>query len=275
MGIGIATLVINTAIAFIYLGQLKEMRKATTAATQASQTARETLNEMKTGSGAQDTHTLAQQAIAQSTQTGNLVIQAAAQARAIEAARRSSQEAANSALQAAIDNFHQEQRAWVGVESATPTGLQKGADGSLVLIMRVTLRNYGRSPAENVIFLPELLDFQLTGDALRCMRQPPPTPNLPGVTIFPGQTRDFDTSASIAYSDMEKSIRLHNPVIGRTLILMVAGCAEYGDDVTKPSRHHTGFNYALLAPNLTPETQGIQGSDMRLAANPIDAGPAD
>src|SRR5271166_25786 len=72
IGIGIATLLINSVIALIYWGQLKEMRKATSAETQASQTAKDTLTEMRSGSGAQDTHTLAQQAVTQANQTTNL-----------------------------------------------------------------------------------------------------------------------------------------------------------------------------------------------------------
>lgn len=72
IGIGIASLLINSIIAWIYWGQLREMRKATEAATQASQTAKDTLNEMRYGSGSQDTHTLAQQAVTQATQTTNL-----------------------------------------------------------------------------------------------------------------------------------------------------------------------------------------------------------
>lgn len=57
--IGVATLLINTFICIIYWGQLRQMKKATEAATQASQTASATLQEMKTGSGATDTHRLA------------------------------------------------------------------------------------------------------------------------------------------------------------------------------------------------------------------------
>jgi Sec-independent protein translocase protein TatA len=72
IGIGIATLLINSAIALIYFGQLKEMRKATEAATTASKTAKDTLTEMQNGQGATDTHTLAQQAVTQATQTTNL-----------------------------------------------------------------------------------------------------------------------------------------------------------------------------------------------------------
>lgn len=80
IGIGIATLLINSAIALIYFGQLKEMRKATDAATVASQTAKDTLKEIQNGQGATDTHTLAQQAVTQATQTTNLANAAIKQA---------------------------------------------------------------------------------------------------------------------------------------------------------------------------------------------------
>jgi hypothetical protein len=77
-------LVAQIIIACIYYGQLKEMRQATSAATQASLTAKDTLTEMRTGGGAQDTHTLAQQAVAQATQTTELANASKAQLLAFE-----------------------------------------------------------------------------------------------------------------------------------------------------------------------------------------------
>jgi hypothetical protein len=82
--ISVATLLINTFIGLIYFGQLREMRKATDAATQASKTAAATLQEMKTGGGATDTHTLAQQAI---TQAAQMVVLAAATSKQADASK--------------------------------------------------------------------------------------------------------------------------------------------------------------------------------------------
>ena len=76
-------LIVTVIIACIYNGQLNQMRKATDAATQASQTAKDTLTEMRTGSGAQDTHNLAQQAVTQATQTTNLASAAKKEAEAM------------------------------------------------------------------------------------------------------------------------------------------------------------------------------------------------
>src|SRR5258708_29041415 len=60
IGLGVATIVINTVIALIYYGQLKEMRKATEAATKSANAADATLKEIR--QGGTDTHELAVQA---------------------------------------------------------------------------------------------------------------------------------------------------------------------------------------------------------------------
>jgi hypothetical protein len=102
IGIGVVTLVVNVAIALIYYGQLVEMRKSTDAATEASLISNSTLTELKSGSGAKDTHTLAQQAVTQATQTKTLLSTVDAQAQATKLlADRAADQAATAAQQAA------------------------------------------------------------------------------------------------------------------------------------------------------------------------------
>lgn len=89
IGIGIASILINILIAWIYWGQLGEMRKATQATQDAVKVARDTLTASQQSSS-----------------------QARIDSRADSVA---SDKRANDALQASIDQFRQEQRAWVGL----------------------------------------------------------------------------------------------------------------------------------------------------------------
>jgi hypothetical protein len=159
IGIGIATLLINSIIALIYWGQLKEMRMATEAATQASKTAKETLSEMKNGSGAQDTHTLAQQAVTQAIQTTNLAAstkdQAAQTQRLADAAfaqnAAANQVAAQSQKSVDISSksfaaaVHSD-RAWIGMGQFKLNRFEVGKKVEAEFI----LLNSGRTPALTV-----------------------------------------------------------------------------------------------------------------------------
>jgi hypothetical protein len=78
------------------------------------------------------------------------------QATQMESARRSSEASSRSALQATIDGFHNENRAWVGISAAIPERLSAEANQSMAFIVGFTLRNYGRSAANNVRFLAKV-----------------------------------------------------------------------------------------------------------------------
>lgn len=165
--IGIATLLINTGIGLIYWGQLREMQKATVAATQASQTAKDTLTEMQSGSGAQDTHTLAQQAVTQATQTTNLANDthdlAQAAGRQADAAKilaenakiqaEAAQRAANAAqasVSTAKDAMYAEQRPWVGIEVipvSDPSVVRTTRPEVKASAFVIFAHNTGRTPA--------------------------------------------------------------------------------------------------------------------------------
>lgn len=129
IGIGIATLLINCAIALIYWGQLKEMRVATDAATKAAKAAESSLQEMKTGSGATDTHTLAQQAVNQAANTADLVKIAKTQA------------------DVAADTLRRSQRPWVNAESFEVKRIVLPPRGRFNIYGVLTMKNTGTSVA--------------------------------------------------------------------------------------------------------------------------------
>lgn len=127
IGISIATLLVNIGIAKIYYGQLIEMRKATQATRGAVGVASRTLTE---------------------TQASN-----ARQAALSEQARISSEKASHDALQATIDQFHQDQRAWVGLTGFTVEAdpMEKIAPEYAGNEMAVAgFINSGKTPARNV-----------------------------------------------------------------------------------------------------------------------------
>jgi hypothetical protein len=71
------------------------------------------------------------------------VLKLQAQADKMEDARKSSERNSTNALQATIDNFHQDQRAWVGIESIDAFNL--APTDSFKIVFRT--RNSGRTPA--------------------------------------------------------------------------------------------------------------------------------
>jgi len=90
---------------------------------------------------------------------GNAVQRLQAQANATEAARESSVQQSNAALQATIDNFHQEQRAWIGLSGFAVIADQKtmgistdeGINHMNTAI--ANLLNTGHTPARHVLVL--------------------------------------------------------------------------------------------------------------------------
>jgi hypothetical protein len=106
-----------------------------------------------------------------------------AQAKAIEAARQSSQEASNKALQATIDNFHGDQRAWLGASDNTYTVAESGPVDS-----SVTVLNTGKSPAIDIL-CRITGTTKLKGNVLSDsdIIYPPELPILKQGTIFPNQ----------------------------------------------------------------------------------------
>jgi uncharacterized phage infection (PIP) family protein YhgE len=142
------------------------MRKSTDAATEASEISNSTLNEMKSGEGAKDTHMLAQQAMNQTTQTRSLLSTADAQAaatklladRAEAQAEASQQQASDADALAAQSNrladaaekanasVLSSDRPWMAVHAYV--GLEAGTAATVT----VSALNSGRRPGKLTAF---------------------------------------------------------------------------------------------------------------------------
>jgi hypothetical protein len=127
IGIGVATLLVNIGIAKIYYGQLKEMREATRLTGAAVKIAGDTL-------------TTTQQSNAQQRLDNSA---SALNAKTI-ADRNAAQ--ANKSLQETIDNFHTDQRAWLGICDFGVQQLEVGKP----FRMEIKFCNSGKTPALRV-----------------------------------------------------------------------------------------------------------------------------
>ncbi len=76
---------------------------------------------------------------------GNAVIKLQAQADKMDTARQSSEVNSKKALDATIDSFHRDQRAWVSVEPAT------GVPNDSTFKIAIPINNAGRTPATSVM----------------------------------------------------------------------------------------------------------------------------
>jgi hypothetical protein len=129
IGIGIATILVNLGIWHTYSGQLDQMRIATEAATRAANAASDSL---ELNQGNFDRMML------------RTIDQTAAQIQSAKAAKDAVAQAQKS-LQGTVDNFHQEQRPWVGLSPTriAPTGVISYSNDIYVI-------NTGKTPALNV-----------------------------------------------------------------------------------------------------------------------------
>src|SRR5258708_6627674 len=167
IGLGVATIVINTVIALIYYGQLKEMRKATEAATKSANAADATLKEIR--QGGTDTHELAVQAKnqadpakTQSESTKPVALSGVEQAKAtnklaVESSRSADAAVTNSkATQTAVVTGQKnlllaervlfvQERPWVGINTFNAI-----VENGKPITGTITFNNYGRSPAFDV-----------------------------------------------------------------------------------------------------------------------------
>jgi hypothetical protein len=108
------------------------------------------------------------------------VLKLQAQADKMEEARKSSEIISTKALQATIDNFHQEQRSWVSALRAS--GVPKSGDSYSIVI---PFRNTGRTPAKNVLMRfrgdyvanGAKMVFPFSGSPIPIGNIPPDSPN--------------------------------------------------------------------------------------------------
>jgi hypothetical protein len=154
----VLTSIISGAIS-IY--QSRIAKDSANAAKSAAYTASQTLTEMKSGSGAQDTHTLAQQAVTQATQTTNLATAAETQAtelresirqtgRLADAASRSA-DASNVSNSQSVALFERQNRPWIGVEGEPSFYQGPSTYGNSEIRIDFSIRNFGYSPAQNTL----------------------------------------------------------------------------------------------------------------------------
>jgi hypothetical protein len=101
IGVGVAAVIVNILIATIYYGQLQQMREATQATTEALKLAQESSVTADSNFDREMMQT---------------IHQTAAQLQSSDAAMKSFKQS-QKALQATIDNFHLEQRPWLGIKS--------------------------------------------------------------------------------------------------------------------------------------------------------------
>lgn len=167
-----------------------------------------------------------------------------------------------------------DRRAWVGITSVSPVKFERDdARKMFYLTVDFVLKNFGRSPAENVRIFPSLITYR---------PDPPPcaeyeNPFFRGDVIFPGDTRKFEGwGMVIPFKDVQDVASKQQAGI---VILQVVGCITYG--ATGEATHHTPISYIVAPkspakfPFITMQTKEIPGSDLMLEPYSLKVGPID
>ena len=197
------------------------------------------------------------------------------QARATESARDSATVASNKALQASVEFAQRQQRAWVGVESATPTLLKRNdAKQSLELSVTFSLRNFGRSAADHVrisaVLIPEDLN-QLSQDVCTTRLD-----NLPGDVLIPGQAHELSQDVLVSIQELRLVTSRPQRNLGNGVVIQLQGCVRYSDSFDPSFSFSTPFAYFLTGKNglITPDAQTAQGDQLFLIQSPTGVGYA-
>jgi hypothetical protein len=193
------------------------------------------------------TNALAGHAKAQADKTAVLAANSGIQAKAsqefADAAKRNA-DIAKDTLQATIDAFHNEDRAWVGIAQTKPLSYTvDGSDGSVNMAVAFTLRNYGHSAAEHVRFLAEL-ESDPTAWSLSCDEVA--AKNHMGDVLLPTQEDTLNWAMNLTSAQMVKGWAHQNPQAGHMLFLKIVGCIEYSDRKSETPPHRTPFTYIVL-----------------------------
>ena len=235
---------IGIAALWIYHGQLAEMQKSTQATKDALGIARDTLTETQTSNARQFT------------------LNELARNDAATAANASSAESRR-ALQATIDSFHNEDRAWIGISEAKPVSFAGNATAkSANMQVAFTLRNYGHSAAENIRFLA-VLESDPTITKLSCGE----VDKIHGtMVLLPTQEQTLNWVMSLTPEQIAKGWLHQNPALGKILSLMIVGCMDYTDRDSEKPTHRTPFSYLVYRTHggfIMPDTN-LTGDDMAL-----------
>lgn len=203
---------------------------------------------------------------------GDAVMGLGTEAQKMEAARKSSDRASRKSLQATIDNFHQEQRAWISIKITN----QLFADRQ-PLAISTEFDNTGKTPAVKVktCQVAEIVENSRPNIDISC----PPRANSAGfLVIFPGgnSARLSNATGDGGKGLVSKDGFLDQPLMDElrhhTKIVYLYGRIDYSDVFGRP--HWVTFCSAMLilppAPGGLPETHNwIQCQN----GNEIDARP--
>jgi hypothetical protein len=189
-----------------------------------------------------------------------------------ELARESSDTSAHDALKSAIDNFHQEQRAWVGIQSIVCVHCPKQGGGNEPVDInesRILIINTGRTPALHVKAeiiperrtlrdpIPEFATVRKTYVPLE-MKAPPEDQSIAQAlydlgksetTLSPNLPFQVPLDAVPVWGTGPSDIGLNRP------IWYILGDISYSD-VYSPVVHHTTF--CVLINNQFPVTEPVE-----------------
>ncbi len=177
---------------------------------------------------------------------------------------------AQQALQTTIDNFHQEQRAWIGIAATNPLSYSTDpSTRSASMTVAFTLENYGHSAAEHVHFLA-VLESDPTVNSIPCSD----AAKLHGGDILlPTQTRTLNWVMTLKRDQMEKGWNHQNPQLGNTLLLKILGCIEYSDREGEKPPHFTPFSYLVYRKDayISAQTRNVPGRQLGLSLYGVDS----
>ncbi|HTJ30721.1 MAG TPA: hypothetical protein VL346_09485 [Acidobacteriaceae bacterium] len=163
----------------------------------------------------------------------------------MDASRKSADRNSAVAMQTTIDSFHREERAWIGISKTNPLNFTpNAATQSANMVVAFTLRNYGRSAAENVRFIADLESdptiYSLSCDEANKIHA--------GMVLLPTQEHTLHWTMNLTSDQITKGWSHQNPVFGHTLMLRIVGCIEYTDRDGENPPHSTPFSYLVMWP---------------------------
>ena len=246
-------------------GQLSEMHDATDQAKDAAVTARETLQEMKYGGGAKDTHTLAGQAVTQATQTTKLATDThtlAENAKAQSQAAKDLAEYSAGQLQTMQTELETAHRATIEITDTSITqGIVYNGD-ELQFHYRIKFKNEGTLPASNtsiyvesgfLSFNDRFASFPLEMQRKACerARNLNPDPNNSLRTVYPNDPpQQFDSFVAQKVEPSDLLTLDERPFPGRPahkpnmFFPVIAICIDY-QYLTSKRHHQTGLIYVV------------------------------
>lgn len=148
----------------------------------------------------------------------------------MDAARESSERTSARALQATIDNFHSEQRAWVGIDESGAIDWRKcdTTNPTATCTLTLLIRNTGRTPA---LAVKRAIGFELSTTLDK-------QPRLDSLRLIEDKLRNSDNGRSLApqgtlnleITDGDAYVSSHWPkVVSRVDYLYLFGRIDYSD----------------------------------------------